>query len=78
MSAQRTLRYYRYCLDQLERDISEERRATLTEKAAVYRNSLVARYGEHFGECSRCHRLLTDPVSIARSLGSECVKAAAS
>lgn len=76
LSAKRLLSYYRYCLSELETDVSDQRREILEGKAQFFRRQLVSRFGEQFGECTRCHALLTDPVSIARQMGPDCAQVA--
>lgn len=46
-----------------------QRRTDLLAKADYLRATLV-------GRCTSCGRQLQDPVSVARSIGPECVKAA--
>lgn len=60
-----------YIEAELERDLTPERRAHLTEKAGWYRQVLA-------GSCVRCGRTLSDPTSLARGFGDECAKALAS
>ena len=49
------------------------RRLRLTEAAATFRRQLDA-----CTRCRRCGRALTDPVSVARKGGPECIQAVAS
>lgn len=65
-------RWLAFCETELAGDgLTDQRRAVLEEKAGIYRRALK-------GHCRRCGRTLTDPESIERGLGSECVKSAVS